>query len=60
MSFYAYVLRRLLDEGKITTSSRTLAVCAGPVDADALHEAGFTDVALFYAAFAWRGWVAHA
>jgi len=25
-----------------------------------LREAGFTDVALFYAAFAWRGWVAHA
>nr|WP_298727279.1 class I SAM-dependent methyltransferase [uncultured Steroidobacter sp.] len=46
MSFYAYVLRRLLDEGKITTSSRTLAVCAGPVDADALHEAGFTDVTI--------------
>lgn len=29
-------------------------------DEDILHQAGFTDVSLFYAAFTWRGWVAYA
>lgn len=46
MTFYARVLRQLLDEGKVNTSSTVLAVCAGPVDADALREAGFTDVTI--------------
>jgi tRNA (cmo5U34)-methyltransferase len=29
-------------------------------DAAILHDAGFSDVSLFYAAFTWRGWVARA
>jgi tRNA (cmo5U34)-methyltransferase len=29
-------------------------------DADILREAGFKDVDLFFAAFTWRGWIAHA
>ncbi|MGY2907480.1 class I SAM-dependent methyltransferase [Bradyrhizobium sp. URHC0002] len=29
-------------------------------DAQILREAGFRDVELFYAAFTWRGWIAHA
>ena len=29
-------------------------------DEDMLRDAGFSDVQLFYAAFTWRGWLAHA
>jgi len=29
-------------------------------DAQLLSEAGFRDVAMFYAAFTWRGWVGYA
>jgi tRNA (cmo5U34)-methyltransferase len=29
-------------------------------DASIIREAGFADVKLFYAAFTWRGWIAHA
>ena len=29
-------------------------------DETILRNAGFSDVALFYAAFTWRGWVAYA
>ena len=29
-------------------------------DETVLRDAGFTDVSLFYAAFTWRGWIAHA
>ena len=29
-------------------------------DEEILQKAGFLDVSLFFAAFTWRGWIAHA
>jgi tRNA (cmo5U34)-methyltransferase len=37
-----------------------LAVMSPAEDEAILREAGFTDVAMFWAAFTWRGWVAYA
>ena len=37
-----------------------LAVMSPEEDEAVLREAGFTDVAMFWAAFTWRGWVAYA
>jgi tRNA (cmo5U34)-methyltransferase len=38
----------------------SVQMLAPEVDEAVLREAGFSDVALFYAAFTWRGWVAYA
>jgi tRNA (cmo5U34)-methyltransferase len=37
-----------------------LAILSAEEDEAMLHDAGFTDVAMFYAAFSFRGWVATA
>ena len=36
------------------------AMIAPEEDEAILREAGFTDVAMFWAAFTWRGWIAYA
>lgn len=40
--------------------SASLALLTPDEDEQCLHEAGFGDVEMFYAAFTWRGWVARA
>ncbi|HTO40573.1 MAG TPA: class I SAM-dependent methyltransferase [Rhizomicrobium sp.] len=40
--------------------SATVNMLSPEEDETILREAGFLDVSLFYAAFTWRGWIAHA
>jgi tRNA (cmo5U34)-methyltransferase len=42
------------------TMAERLPILSAEEDAAMLHDAGFTDVAMFYAAFSFRGWVATA
>lgn len=51
-----------LDQVEDARSSvaKSLQVCAPDDDEAILRAGGFSDVTLFYAAFAWRGWVGYA
>ena len=46
------------DAASFAAMKQRLPVLTPQQDADLLHEAGFTDVELFYAAFSFKGWVA--
>jgi tRNA (cmo5U34)-methyltransferase len=46
-------------EGARASVATLLPVLSPEQDEALLHEAGFVDVAMFYAAFTWRGWVAY-
>ncbi|MBX9930189.1 MAG: methyltransferase domain-containing protein [Methylobacterium sp.] len=43
-----------------TAVSAHLPTLSPEQDANLLHQGGFSDIALFFAAFTWRGWVARA
>lgn len=47
-------------EGARAAVAATLDLLSPEDDEAVLREAGFSDVAMFYAAFTWRGWVAYA
>lgn len=47
-------------ESGIAAFRQRLPVLSPQQDADLLREAGFTDIELFYGAFTFKGWVAHA
>lgn len=53
-----------IDVGQAWASAATMAerlpILSAEEDEAMLHDAGFTDVAMFYAAFSFRGWVATA
>lgn len=62
--FAAFAISSGVDPDKALTASKGLAtqlpILSPEEDLALLHEAGFKDAALFYAAFTFRGWVAHA
>jgi len=62
--YAAFAVRSGVDPAQAETMldavEGNLAMLDPAEDEALLREAGFTDVALFYAAFTWRGWVAYA
>ncbi|WP_213286031.1 class I SAM-dependent methyltransferase [Bradyrhizobium sp. sGM-13] len=62
--YAAYAIASGADPNQANTARAAvearLPVLSPEQDAQILHEAGFRDVELFYAAFTWRGWIAYA
>jgi tRNA (cmo5U34)-methyltransferase len=62
--YAAYAVASGFSSDQAATARATVSASVqmlSPEDDEAiLREAGFTDIALFYAAFTWRGWVAYA
>jgi tRNA (cmo5U34)-methyltransferase len=59
-----YALRSGVDAETVAGAKKAVGALESMVpdwrDEELLREAGFRDVELFYAAMAWRGWIAHA
>ena len=62
--YAAFAMSSGVDADKALGARAAVAASVNMIDPEAdaaiLRDAGFTDVALFYAAFTWRGWVATA